>query len=77
MVLPSPGGPFLREEEEVLRRIVDDAHAAGRRVRFWNAPDREAGWRVLRDAGVDLINTDDLAGLERFLRRPGGPDRRP
>jgi hypothetical protein len=24
-------------------------------------------WSALRDAGVDLINTDDLAGLEKFL----------
>lgn len=65
-------GPFPRDEEATLRRIVADAHAAGRRVRFWNVPDREAGWRVLRDAGVDLVNTDDLAGLERFLRMPAG-----
>jgi len=60
-------GPFPQEEQEVLRRMVAAAHAAGRRLRFWNAPDNEAGWRVLRDARVDIINTDDLAGLERFL----------
>jgi glycerophosphoryl diester phosphodiesterase len=50
-----------------LHAIVDDAHAAGRKVRFWNAPDNDTAWQVLWDAGVDLINTDDLAGLERFL----------
>ena len=30
-------------------------------------PDVPAAWRMLRDAGVDLLNTDDLAGLARFL----------
>ncbi len=61
-------GPLPARDEEVLARIVAEAHAAGRRVRFWDAPDDEAGWRVLRDAHVDVINTDHLAGLERFLR---------
>lgn len=70
-------GPFLRHEGEVLQRIVAKAHAAGRRVRFWNAPDGEAGWRVLRDAEVDLIGTDNLAGLERFLRTYSGARRHP
>jgi hypothetical protein len=37
-------------------------------VRFWGAPDKPPFWAVLRDAGVDLINTDDLSGLEKFLR---------
>ena len=31
-------------------------------------PDDPAVWRELADAGVDLLNADDLAGLERFLR---------
>ncbi len=61
-------GELPEADARLLRAIVSDAHAAGRKVRFWNAPDDEAGWRVLYDAGVDLINTDDLAGLERFLR---------
>lgn len=60
-----------------LRELVDRAHAQGRRVRFWGAPDFEAVWRVQHAAGVDLINTDKLGELARFLRRadaePAGP----
>ncbi len=51
-----------------LRGIVARAHAQGRRIRFWGAPDRPEIWQVLHEAGVDLINTDKLAGLEMFLR---------
>ena len=29
-------------------------------------------WRVLREAGVDLINTDDLAGGQKFLQAEAG-----
>ena len=51
----------------------ESAHDAGYRVRFWATPDipgaaREALWSELVLAGVDHLNTDDLHGLEDFLR---------
>jgi hypothetical protein len=51
-----------------LRQILAQAHQQRRRVRFWGAPDRPDFWRLLGAEGVDLINTDNLSGLERFLR---------
>jgi hypothetical protein len=60
-------GDMPPAEREKLVAIVTQAHAAGRRVRFWATPDNEAMWRQLHAAGVDLINTDDLDGLARFL----------
>lgn len=61
-------GDMPPAEQEKLAVIVEQAHSAGRRVRFWAAPDRPAMWRQLHAAGVDLINTDDLDGLAEFLR---------
>nr|WP_323445518.1 phosphatidylinositol-specific phospholipase C/glycerophosphodiester phosphodiesterase family protein [Streptomyces sp. YSPA8] len=66
-------GPFPAAERERLRTLVGAAHAARRRIRFWATPDtpgpaREAVWRELLAAGADHLNTDDLPGLERFLR---------
>ena len=66
-------GPMPEPERARLHDIVDQAHAAGYRVRFWATPDtpgpaRDAVWDELLDAGVDHLNTDDLAGLEAFLR---------
>ncbi|WP_229070760.1 phosphatidylinositol-specific phospholipase C/glycerophosphodiester phosphodiesterase family protein [Actinoplanes sp. DH11] len=68
-------GPMPAAERAKLRKFVRDAHADRQRVRFWATPDiagpqREAVWRELVAAHVDHINTDDLAGLESFLRRP-------
>jgi glycerophosphoryl diester phosphodiesterase len=62
------------QERARLHDIVARAHERGYRVRFWATPDepgpaRRALWRELLDAGVDHINTDDLAGLQAFLRR--------
>jgi hypothetical protein len=60
-------GPMPDAERKKLAEIVAKAHAAGRRLRFWATPERPELWKVLYDAGVDLINTDDLSGLRRFL----------
>lgn len=56
------------DEHAKLKDFVARTHAGGRKVRFWNTPDREDAWGTLSELGVDLINTDNLAGLARFLR---------
>jgi hypothetical protein len=61
-------GPMPESEKATLVETVTKAHQQGRRVRFWATPDVPAVWNELLAAGVDLINTDDLAGLEKFLR---------
>jgi hypothetical protein len=60
-------GPMPAKEEAKLRSIVKQVHTAGRMVRFWGTPENEAVWRELRTAGVDLINTDQLERLAKFL----------
>ncbi|MFF3980506.1 phosphatidylinositol-specific phospholipase C/glycerophosphodiester phosphodiesterase family protein [Streptomyces sp. NPDC001828] len=67
-------GPFPAAERARLRDLVARTHADRRRLRFWATPDaagpeRDALWRELYAAGIDWFNTDDLAGLEAFLRR--------
>jgi len=58
----------LSERDRVkLDEAVRLAHAQGRRIRFWAVPDRREGWAIMREAGVDLINTDHLDGLRVFL----------
>jgi glycerophosphoryl diester phosphodiesterase len=66
-------GEFPAAERTKLRDIVKTAHQAGYKVRFWETPDvrgaaRDAVWSELTAAGVDNLNTDDLHGLEDFLR---------
>ena len=60
-------GSLPDEERSKLREIVARAHEQGRRVRFWAVPDISEAWRELRLAGVDLINTDRLDGLQKFF----------
>ena len=60
-------GAFSESEALKLKGIVDKAHQQGRRVRFWGAPDIPAFWKEMARSRVDLINTDDLEGAEKFL----------
>jgi hypothetical protein len=63
-------GPMPEKERATLRGIVNKAHASHRVVRFWKTQENETVWRELCAAGVDLINTDELDRLARFLRTP-------
>jgi len=65
-------GSMPVEERQKLKKIVETAHKKGRRIRFWATPDkpspaRQTLWRELLASGVDLLNTDDLYGLQQFL----------
>lgn len=62
-------GKMPEAERTRLREIVKQAHAAGRRVRFWATPESEALWQELVAAGVDHINTDKLEKLHNFLTK--------
>ncbi len=65
-------GSMPAEERRKLKKIVETAHQKDQRVRFWETPDRptqarQTLWRELLASGVDLLNTDDLQGLQQFL----------
>ena len=65
-------GPMPPQQLQKLKTIVETAHNKGRIVRFWATPDRPSPqrqnlWRILLENGVDLLNTDDLPGLQQFL----------
>jgi hypothetical protein len=54
-------------EQEKLAEQVRKVHDKGRKLRYWDAPDREEFWKILYDADVDFINTDRLEPLRKFL----------
>jgi hypothetical protein len=70
-------GPFPEADRSKLQSIVRKAHQHGRLVRFWATPEKPAVWKELRAAGVDLINTDKLPELRRFLLAESAPANNP
>ncbi len=59
---------WMADEAARLSAIVARAHAQGRELRFWAAPDRPEAWAALLAAGVDRIGTDRPAAAAAFLR---------
>ena len=59
-------GPIPEEEFSLLLQLSGEAHRQGKKLRFWSIPDLPDAWKVLMKAGVDLISTDNLQGLEQF-----------
>ena len=69
------GSPLPDATRSALHAYVERAHAQGRVVRFWGAPDREWFWKELQAAKVDYLNTDRIPDLAAFLR--AGPSSAP
>jgi hypothetical protein len=60
-------GPLPEADRAVIHDLIRRAHDGGRMFRFWAHPDHPIVWAMLLDAGIDLVNTDDLDGLRAFL----------
>ncbi len=66
------GGQPNRQEVFKLKQMIDQAHAQGKKVRLWAAPDTPEVWGFLLNLGIDLINTDKLVELRTFLQERSG-----
>ncbi|KAK5120779.1 hypothetical protein LTR85_005845 [Meristemomyces frigidus] len=67
---------FNATQQALLESQVATAHAKGIMVRYWDQPGwpigtRNAIWRILWSAGVDLLNVDDLEGAANFWQDMG------
>ncbi|KAK6829764.1 hypothetical protein PG987_010348 [Apiospora arundinis] len=70
------GGSLNETQAALLKSQVETAHAKGIKVRYWDLPywpigTRNAVWRTLWDAKVDLLNVDDLQGCAEFWENLG------
>ena len=62
-------GPIPEDTEAELERIVTEVQGEDKIFRFWNLPqDAPSVWGPLYEAGIDLINTDNLEGLSTFIQ---------
>jgi hypothetical protein len=62
------GKGYITEDEiQRLEYFVAEAHKSGRKVRLWGSPEKKAVWSQLLKCNVDLINTNKLVRLKKFL----------
>jgi YVTN family beta-propeller protein len=51
-----------------LRPVLEQAHLLKKPFRLWAHPDHPEGWKRMMELGVDVINTDNIEALARFVR---------
>lgn len=67
MFLWDGAGDMPKKYRGRLDAFIAKAHENGQRVRFWGLPNPERLWPLLYEAGVDLLNADQLGKLQAFL----------
>lgn len=53
----------------IIKKLSKETHKESKLLRLWAIPDYPKAWRKLTKAGVDIVNTDNIAGLRLFLDR--------
>nr|WP_293835006.1 histidinol-phosphatase [uncultured Arsenicibacter sp.] len=62
-------GEMPADEFMKLKQLAGQTHKEGKKLRLWATPENPAVWVKLREAGVDLLNTDQLDLLKEFLEK--------
>jgi alkaline phosphatase len=60
-------GSMNRKEKKRIRGLIDSVHSAGKPFRFWGAPDTKTSWKLQKKLKADLIGTDKIDELAKFL----------
>lgn len=68
-------GEMPAAERTKLRAFAARCHAQDRQLRFWATPETPECWSELLAAEVDLLGTDDLDALQKFLTAQPAGDR--
>ncbi|MBR4755414.1 MAG: phosphatidylinositol-specific phospholipase C/glycerophosphodiester phosphodiesterase family protein [Bacteroidales bacterium] len=58
---------MIAPELEAVTNAVEAAHAVGKPIRFWNAPEGTSAYFTFIRLGVDLVNTDHPAQCSLFF----------
>ena len=59
-------GNFVQADYKPLRAAIDQAHALGKPVRFWNAPEGTTAYFTYIRLGLEYVNTDKPAVASAF-----------
>lgn len=57
----------LGRGERYMKQLSEQAHAQGKLVRVWGAPNRECSWRQMVRGNIDLLSIDDHPKFARFV----------
>lgn len=59
-------GKLPKADRKKISKLIKEAHAEGKKFRFWAIPDNRNSWQQMEKLGVDFINTDKLEEFYRY-----------
>lgn len=60
---------LVKEDQQRVDAVVNKAHAWGKPVRFWGAPDFVSAWmKLISHVKADIINTDHVEAIVTFFK---------
>ncbi|MBP1612954.1 MAG: Alkaline phosphatase [Bacteroidetes bacterium] len=60
-------GSLMQDDKKKVTLAINRAHAQGKPIRFWGAPDGITAWETFYWMGVDYINTDHVEQCAEFF----------
>jgi len=54
----------------MISSVIAQAHQMNKPFRFWGVPDSKTAWKVMKEMGVDFINTDSPLESSIYLNGP-------
>jgi alkaline phosphatase len=61
-------GILTEADRSKIEALLKEAHDKGKKLRFWATPDFNNAWLVLMDLKTDILNTDHVPELNKFLK---------
>jgi hypothetical protein len=61
-------GVLPLKDDKLIRAMINAVHIAGKRIRFWGAPDKPAAWEKLIALKADILSTDKIDELVSYIK---------
>jgi hypothetical protein len=55
------------DDYERMKQAIDKIHGWGKKIRFWGSPDKPESWKLQKELGIDIINTDKVTECREYL----------
>ena len=56
------------DDHERLKQVIDKVHNMKKPIRLWASPDNPDSWKLQKELGIDIINTDKVTECTNYFK---------
>lgn len=56
------------DDYERLKQVIDKVHNLKKPIRLWASPDNPDSWKLQKELGIDIINTDKVTECSNYFK---------